>query len=100
MSEGEARPFSHEDIRFTTKDGALYAIAQDWPDSNNGGGFMVVTSMAAGSPQRKGRIERVELLGQGQPLDFELGLGGLTVKLPDARPAFTPALKIMGTGLV
>ena len=96
MSEGEARPFSHEDIRFTTKDGALYAIAQDWPDNN----FMVVTSMAAGSPQRKGRIERVELLGQGQPLDFELGLGGLTVKLPDARPAFTPALKIMGAGLV
>ncbi|MGN6424815.1 MAG: alpha-L-fucosidase [Asticcacaulis sp.] len=96
MNEGEAKPFSYEDIRFTTKDGALYAIAQDWPDS----GFVVITSMQAGSAQRKGKVERVELLGHGQPLDFELGLGGLTVKLPGARPAFTPALKIMGQGLV
>jgi alpha-L-fucosidase len=100
MNEGSAKPFSHEDIRFTTKDGALYAIAQDWPDNKDDSGFVVITSMAAGSPQGKGRVERVELLGHGQPLDFELGLGGLTVKLPNARPAFTPALKIMGQGLV
>jgi alpha-L-fucosidase len=73
----------------------LYAIAQEWPDN----GFVVITSMQAGSAQRKGKVERVELLGHGQPLDFELRLGGLTVKLPDARPTFTPALKIMGQGL-
>jgi alpha-L-fucosidase len=95
MNEGEAEPFSYEDIRFTTKDGVLYAIAQEWPDN----GFVVITSMQAGSAQRKGKVERVELLGHGQPLDFELRLGGLTVKLPDARPTFTPALKIMGQGL-
>jgi len=96
LNEGEARPFTHEDIRFTTKDGALYAMAQDWPDN----GFIFITAMAAGNPQRKGKVERVELLGHGQPLDFELGLGGLAVRLPGARPAFTPALKIMGQGLV
>ncbi|MDI7775702.1 alpha-L-fucosidase [Asticcacaulis sp. EMRT-3] len=96
MNEGDVKPFTYEDIRFTTKEGILYVLGQAWPDS----GYMVITAMAQGSPQRKGSIGRIELLGHGQPLDFELGLGGLTVKLPDARPAFTPVLKIMGTGLV
>lgn len=96
MQEGAAKPFTHEDIRFTTKGGALYAIAMDWPDS----GFLNIRSMADGSVQRKGTVERVELLGHGEPLRFELGMDGLAVKLPEARPAFTPALKISGAGLV
>ena len=96
FNEGMASKLGHEDIRFTTKDGVLYALAMDWP----GNGYVFITSMADGAPQRKGRVERVELLGHGEPLTFELGLGGLTVKLPDARPAITPVLKIMGSGLV
>jgi alpha-L-fucosidase len=96
MDEGKAKPFSHEDIRFTTKSGALYALVQDWPEN----GFVQVYSMAEGSPQRKGTIEKVELLGHAEPLKFELGMDGLTVRLPDAKPAFTPVLKITGSGLV
>ena len=95
QNEQLAKSFSHEDIRFTTKSGALYALPTDWPHAP----FVTITSMAEGSAQRKGQIERVELLGHGQPLRFELGMDGLTVKLPDARPAFTPVLKIMGSGL-
>ena len=100
MDEGKAKPFSHEDIRFTTKAGALYALVQDWPDFPGNGGFVQVYSMAEGSPQRKGTIEKVELLGHAEPLKFELGMDGLSVRLPDAKPTFTPVLKISGTGLV
>jgi alpha-L-fucosidase len=101
MDEGKAKPFSHEDIRFTTKAGALYALVQDWPES----GFVQVYSMAEGSQQRPdsekgGTIEKVELLGYAEPLKFELGMDGLSVKLPDVKPTFTPVLKIIGTGLV
>jgi alpha-L-fucosidase len=96
MNEGEAKPFTHEDIRFTTKAGALYALPMEWPYS----GYVTIRSLAEGSPLRKGTVERVELLGHGQPLKFELGMDGLTVKLPDARPTFSPALKIMGSGVV
>jgi len=96
MDEWKAKPFSHEDIRFTTKAGALYALVQDWPEN----GFVQVYSMAEGSPQRKGTIEKVELLGYAEPLKFELGMDGLSVKLPDAEPTFTPVLKITGSGLV
>lgn len=96
MQENATKPFTHEDIRFTTKGGALYAIAMEWPES----GFLNIRAMADGSAQRKGTVERVELLGHGEPLRFELGMDGLAVKLPEARPAFTPALKISGAGLV
>jgi alpha-L-fucosidase len=95
MQEGAAKPFTHEDIRFTTKAGALYAIAMEWPES----GFLNIRSMAEGSPQRKGTVERVELLGHGEPLRFEQGMDGLAIKLPEARPGFIPALKISGAGL-
>ena len=96
FNEAQAAKLGAEDIRFTTKDGVLYALAEDWPDT----GFMTIYSMAEGSPHRKGNVERVELLGHGEPLKFEMGLSGLVVRLPDARPAFTPVLKIMGSGVV
>ncbi len=50
------------DIRFTTKDSALYALGMDWPTN----GYMTLYSLAEGSPQRKGSVERVELLGSGE----------------------------------
>ena len=31
LNEDEAKPFTAEDVRFTTKGGALYAIFLDWP---------------------------------------------------------------------
>ena len=95
QSEDVAEGLSHEDIRFTTKAGVLYALAAEWPNAP----YLTVYSMAAGSAQRKGRIEKVELLGHG-PVPFELGMDGLTVKLPDTKPAFTPVLKITGRGVV
>lgn len=96
QNEHAQKGFTHEDIRYTTKGGALYALGQDWPNS----GYMSLTAMAQGSAQRKGTVERVELLGHGQPLDFGLSVNGLNVKLPEARPTFTPVLKIMGSGII
>jgi len=96
QNEGDQKGFTHEDIRYTTRGDVLYALGQDWPHS----GYMSLTALAEGTGLRKGTIERVELLGHGQPLDFGLSVNGLNVKLPDARPGFTPVLKIMGSGLV
>ncbi len=96
QNEQLAKGFVAEDIRFTTKDGVLYALSEDWPTGQE----IVVRSLADGSPQKKGRVERVELLGHGAPLPFTMAADGLHVTLPDRRPAFTPALKIMGPGIV
>lgn len=95
MTEGKQKAFTHEDIRFTVGGGHLYALIQTWPEE----GTLLLRSMAQGAPGRRGQIERIELLGHGEPLDFALGPLGLKVQLPAYRPAITPVLRIMGTQL-
>ena len=91
-NEAAAKPFTAADIRFTTKDQTLYALAMDWPD-----GPMTIQTLAEGTP---GTVERVELLGDAAPLAFSRTPEGLSITLPDRRPAFTPVVRILGRGLV
>jgi alpha-L-fucosidase len=96
FSEGQASAYGDQDIRFTTRAGALHAVVMEWPDDT-----LTITSLAAGSPLAPGAIERVELLGATGALDFERGPDGLTIKLNGARPvAFAPVFRIHGAGLV
>jgi alpha-L-fucosidase len=95
MNEGGAKPFEAADIRFTQKAGELYALPMAWPT-----GALTIASLATGAPTAAGEVRRVELLGGGDPLPFTRGPEGLRVELPERRPAFTPALKISGPGLV
>ncbi|QUD88275.1 alpha-L-fucosidase [Phenylobacterium montanum] len=87
FSEAQVKPFTAEDIRYTTRKGALYALAMEWPS-----GALTLKALAGV------RVERVTLLGGG-PLAFEAAAEGLKVRLPDTRPAFSPALKIEGAGI-
>jgi len=96
FSEGQAQSFTAEDIRFTAKDGVLYAIALGWPR----GGVLRIGALAQASALAPGAIERVEVLGSTDPLAFSRHRGGLEVRLPEGS-AGTPAvvLKIRGNGL-
>ena len=47
--------YTAEDIRFTTKGDALYAIGLGWPED---GGKVTIKSLASDSPQVKGRSHR------------------------------------------
>jgi alpha-L-fucosidase len=91
MNEGGAKPFQPSDIRFTTKGGALYAAAMDWPADE-----MVIASLASGQPAE---VRRAELLGAPGPLQFTRDAAGLRIRLPSVRPTFTPVLRIEGPGL-
>jgi alpha-L-fucosidase len=71
-----SKPFTGEDIRFTTKGKTLYAIALAWPTS----GKLVVKSLA-GYP-----VKRVDLLGVKKTLKFKRDAAGLTVELPSGKP--------------
>jgi alpha-L-fucosidase len=95
FSEGKAK-FGADDIRFTTKGGALYAIALGWPQ----GGLLRIQALAQDSALAPGAIERVEVLGSPDSLAFTRSRKGLEVKLPEGL-AGTPAvaLKIRGAGL-
>lgn len=95
FSERADKPFTAEDIRFTTKGATLYAVALDWPKD----GKLLIRSLAKDAGQG-GAVEKVELLGHAAPLKWSQAEDGLSVLLPDQRPCkYAVALKIAGQGL-
>ncbi|MDO9338316.1 MAG: alpha-L-fucosidase [Caulobacter sp.] len=94
QNEGGARPWTAQDIRFTTRGGALYAIALDWPAD----GRLSIRSLGLTALEGR-RVEAVRLLGAGA-VSFIQTDEALTVTLPETRPvAFVPALKVLGPHL-
>ncbi len=89
-----SKPYTAEDIRFTTKRGALYAVLLDWPADHTA----VVKTLATNSPALDGRkISEVSLLGYPGDLAWTQDETGLHVKLPEKAPSpHAVALKIKG----
>lgn len=96
FSEHSSQPFTAEDIRFTTKGGALYAIALGWPKS----GVLRIAALGQDSALAQSAIERVEVLGSTESLQYTRTRKGLEVRLPEGLVgASAVALKIRGPGL-
>ena len=92
FSEGKDRAFTAQDIRFTTKDNALYAIALSWPTNGN----LLVKSLAVPA----GKITGVTLVGNDAPLKWAQTDSGLKVTLPTRKPCdYAYVLKIAGQSL-
>lgn len=77
FNEGQAKPFTHEDIRFVTKDDVLYATAMGWPQD----GKLVIKTLAKNSVHFPKEIKKIEWLPTKQSLPFERNENGLTVSL-------------------
>lgn len=75
--------FTHEDIRFTTKGGRLYAYLMAYPQEDK---HILITSL---STQRIGKQTglTVTMLGRDRPLSFEQTDKGLLVQLPQTPPS-------------
>jgi alpha-L-fucosidase len=93
LNEGHARTlYTAHDIRFTTKNGAVYAWLMAWPTN----GKATIRSLAEGA----GKIEEVTLLGSPAKLDWQQTEDGVVVHLPPQRPCqFAFSLKVVGAGL-
>ena len=92
---GATPRFAPGDIRFTTKGDTLYAIALAWPTDRK----LVIKSLATGSPQYRGEITRVGLMGSEPNLVFSRTSEGLTVNLPENPPGdYAYVLKINPLG--
>ena len=72
----DSKPYTAEDYRFTTKDGALYAIELGWPK----GGEAIVHALGSNVGTRE--VASVALLGSARPLTFEQKPDGLHVHVP------------------
>ena len=74
--------YSAKDIRFTTKDPTLYAIALGWPDDSR----LFIRSLAAPAEGKGNHVKQVELLGHRGKLQFTQTAQGLAVTLPSDKP--------------
>jgi alpha-L-fucosidase len=85
-------PYTAKDIRFTQKQGNLYAWLMAWPQD----GKVLVTAL----PESKGKVSQVQLLGGKGKLKFKQTAEGLEVELPKSAPGkFAWGLKISGDGI-
>lgn len=92
FNEGKGKPFTSDDIRFTSKGKTLYATVMGWPEN----GKVVIKSLSAGNTHYPEQINRVELLSAKQTLKFDRTNEGLVVYFPEkpADEAYANALKI------
>jgi alpha-L-fucosidase len=93
FGENNATPFTADDIRFTTRQGDLYAITLGRPTAPT----LTLRSLAGvGADQ----VQHVRLLGMETGLRFRQESQGLILSLPDSLPGDTAyAFKISGRGL-
>ena len=91
-----ATNYTSRDFRYTSRgDRRLYAFFMKWPDSER-----LNLQALAKSAESSGVIERVELLGREDALQFEQSDEGLMVKLPPGKPCeHAWALRITGLSL-
>lgn len=74
--------FAAGDMRFTAKGDTLYAIALAWPTD----GKLTIKSLASGSPDYRGEIGRIGLLGSESNLVWSRSVDGVTINLPEKPP--------------
>jgi len=82
FNESQRHDLTAEDVRFTTKAGALYIFVMGWPDFH-----VEIKSLAEDTALRVGKVENVELLGDGRKLTWQQDRAGLTILLPREAPS-------------
>ncbi|WP_372724521.1 alpha-L-fucosidase C-terminal domain-containing protein, partial [Novipirellula sp.] len=74
------KEFSQQDIRFTTKDGVLYAFVLSRPTQD-----IVIKTLASGG-LLESEIVDIRLLGNDEKIKWERSTDGLTITLPEELP--------------
>ncbi len=72
--------FTEEDIRFTMRDGQLYAIAMGWSES----GMLSIKALSTGNFNEK--ITKIELIGHNGEIKFDRDVKALNIQLPAKKP--------------
>jgi alpha-L-fucosidase len=83
---------AEDNIRFTQKDGFLYAIVQDWP-----GRVLKIHALSELSERLPETISHIRMLGVDEPLSFNRSVRHLRIEMPRQKPcdhAFTLEIAI------
>ncbi|WP_298537498.1 alpha-L-fucosidase [uncultured Algibacter sp.] len=76
-SEGQNKNFTGQDIRFTQKNGKLYAIMMEWPEN----GQVLIKSLGG-----ENKVTDVKMLGTSEKLKWSQNKDGLQVGIPLKKP--------------
>ncbi len=83
FKDGASKPFTSQDIRFTTKGDVLYAIAMGWPRD----GEIVIHALGTSSPKGLAfPVGNLAMLGSDSKLEWKQTVDGLHIQLPGAAP--------------
>jgi alpha-L-fucosidase len=92
FNERNRKDLTSNDVRFTTKGGAVYAFVMGWPERE-----AVIPALAIGGKLEVGRIRGVELLGHRGKLQYAQDERSLRITLPPEKPSeHAVAFKITG----
>ncbi|MEP6503039.1 MAG: alpha-L-fucosidase, partial [Betaproteobacteria bacterium] len=80
FQDRDAKPYTPQDFRFTTRGATLYAIALGWPEATDQGSEYVVHALAPSA--LRGAVTRVTLLADGSAVAFTQGADGLHLRVP------------------
>jgi alpha-L-fucosidase len=83
FSDTKRKPFTSADVRFTTREGRVYAIVLAWPAD----GRLSIRSLGRAQTALKGEIRSVELVGSKDAVRWRRDGAGLHVELPKGRPS-------------
>ncbi|PWT94761.1 MAG: alpha-L-fucosidase [Bacteroidetes bacterium] len=73
FGDSKMKPFTQNDIRFTSKGDTLYAIVMDVPSST-----VIIKSLSSGS--KFGDVKSVELIGSNEKMEWTQKPNGLNIK--------------------
>ncbi len=79
FQDAATKPYTPQDIRFTTRGKTLYAIAMGWPTD----GSLLIHSLSSGVSFKVGSVS---LLGSDEKIHFEQEGDGLHLELPAHHP--------------
>jgi alpha-L-fucosidase len=81
FNEDKVKPFTAEDVRFTTKGATLYAIVMGAPKST-----VAIKSLGTAAKLLEGAIDNVTLLGSDKKLTWSQSADALTIDAPKSVP--------------
>ena len=91
FTEGKGKPFTADDVRFTTKGGTLYAIALGAPKKD-----LQIKSLGTAAKLLDHPISTITLLGSDEKVEWSQSAESLTIKAPASSPNDTAIVfKIM-----
>jgi alpha-L-fucosidase len=81
FNEGKGKPFTAEDVRFTQKDGILYAIVLGSPDKP-----LHIHSLSSGAKLLEKPIHSIALLGSNEAVHWKQTQEALEIEPPQKKP--------------